>query len=271
MNENTEIEIGVYTDELSLMTTIQRQIPDAEIELRAGIGGVADVLTIFVDSVSLAITVLLLLNQIRSQQDKTLQVNRIVIIQDGNKQRINAENLSDEAMIEVLTKIVSDVDATDAELSIYRKQNANLMEIMKLEANRPINLEIKAVAENQSNSNVFNNNFQGANITNFSNQIKDYASQQGNQYNYISPEKQTLSEAAAEIQLLLKQLEETNPSAIEIEQIDYVNSTVKPDLKKRTVAALKAAGDTAIDEFFLENKYLKIGKAIIKAWLQPNN
>ncbi|MCL2937925.1 MAG: hypothetical protein MGU50_15835 [Trichodesmium sp. MAG_R02] len=38
-----------------------------------------------------------------------------------------------------------------------------------------------------------------------------------------------------------------------------------PSLKQRTIAALRAGGRTAIDEFFLENKYLKVGKAIVQA------
>ena len=44
-----------------------------------------------------------------------------------------------------------------------------------------------------------------------------------------------------------------------------------PSLKQRTIAALRAGGGTAIDEFFLENKYLKVGKAIVQAWLQPSS
>ena len=69
----------------------------------------------------------------------------------------------------------------------------------------------------------------------------------------------------------MQQLEETNPSASESQQIAHVNNDIKPDLKQRLIAALKAGRDTAIDEFLLENKYLKVTKAIIQAWLQPNN
>jgi hypothetical protein len=68
----------------------------------------------------------------------------------------------------------------------------------------------------------------------------------------------------------LKQLEETNPVATESEQIAYVNIAAQPDLKQRAIAALKEGGETAIEEFFLGNKYLKVGKAVLKAWLQPN-
>lgn len=83
-----------------------------------------------------------------------------------------------------------------------------------------------------------------------------------------SERQKTLAESAAEIQRLLKQLEETNPSATEPEQVAYVNLTTKPALKQRAIGALKEGGDVALEEFFLENKYLKVGKAIIKGWLQ---
>ena len=86
-----------------------------------------------------------------------------------------------------------------------------------------------------------------------------------------SGEKRTLAEAAAEIQRLLKQLEETNPTVTESDQIAYLNIATKPDIKKRTVAALKEAGETAIDELILENKYLKIVKAAVKGWLQTSS
>lgn len=167
----------------------------------------------------------------------------------------------------------SDAKVKDAELAIYRQQNADLIESIKRQPNIQIinNLEAKAVAESQSNPNTFNNDLREAKIGNFANQVQDDARQQTNQYNYASPEKQTLAEAANEIQRLLKQFEETNATATEIEQVAYVNFAVKPDIKQRAIAALKAGGETAIDEFFLENKYLKVGKAVIKAWLQPNS
>lgn len=163
-----------------------------------------------------------------------------------------------------------DLEAKDTEITIYRKQSADLVEIVKLQATKPIHVEAKAVAASQSDSNAFSNDLREAKIANFANQVQDSARQQAKQYNYASPEGQTLAEAADEIQRLLKQLEETNPTATESEQITYVNVAAKPDLKQRAIAALKAGGDTTIDEFFLENKYLKIGKAVIKGWLQPN-
>jgi uncharacterized protein YjbI with pentapeptide repeats len=88
-------------------------------------------------------------------------------------------------------------------------------------------------------------------------------------HNYAPEQKQTLAEAAAEIQNLLKQLEQTNPSATEAEQIEHINDETTPKFKKRVVGALQATGEAAIDEFVLENKYLKVAKAAIKGWIKP--
>lgn len=91
-----------------------------------------------------------------------------------------------------------------------------------------------------------------------------------NQTNNITQKPLSLAEAAVEIQKLLEQLEKTNPTATESEQIAYVNIATKPELKQRAIAALQQGGETALDEFVLENKYLKVVKAIAKGWLQPN-
>jgi hypothetical protein len=97
------------------------------------------------------------------------------------------------------------------------------------------------------------------------------AQPQATQNTNLTEPKKTLAETAAEIQELLKYLEQSNPSATEPEQVTYINIATKPDLKKRAIAALKEGGDTAIDEFILENKYLKVVKAVVKGWLQSNS
>jgi hypothetical protein len=88
------------------------------------------------------------------------------------------------------------------------------------------------------------------------------------QNNYSSEQKQTLTEASAEIQSLLKQLEQSNPRATEAEQVMYINDETTPSFKRRVTGALQASGEAAIDEFILENKYLKVAKAAVKGWLQ---
>lgn len=80
-----------------------------------------------------------------------------------------------------------------------------------------------------------------------------------------SEQKQTLAEAAAEIQQLLKQLEKTNPTATECEKITYVNDETTPRFKRRFAGASQAAIEAAIDEF-LDNPYINVVKAIVKGW-----
>jgi hypothetical protein len=83
-----------------------------------------------------------------------------------------------------------------------------------------------------------------------------------------SKSDRTLAEAATEIQQLLKQLEGISPTTTETEKITYINDETTPSFKRRVVGALQASGETAIDEFILENKYLKVAKAAVKGWLQ---
>jgi phosphomannomutase len=84
---------------------------------------------------------------------------------------------------------------------------------------------------------------------------------------HITKNSQPLNEAAIEIQRLLKQLEETNPTANEAEKIAYVNIATQRGLKQRVIIALRSSGETAIDRVMLEDKYLDIGKAVIKGWM----
>ncbi len=83
-----------------------------------------------------------------------------------------------------------------------------------------------------------------------------------------SEQKQTLAQAAVEIQQLLKQLEQVNPTATEAEKIAHVNDETTPSFKRRAVGALQAGGESAIEEF-LDNPYINVGKAIVKGWLNP--
>jgi hypothetical protein len=89
-----------------------------------------------------------------------------------------------------------------------------------------------------------------------------------NSFNKNTDNGKTLAEVIAEIEELLAQLEKTNSTATEAEKITYINIAAKPDLKQRAIAALKAASNTAIDEFVVDSKYLKVVKATVEAWLK---
>ncbi|NEO99700.1 MAG: hypothetical protein F6K58_13675 [Symploca sp. SIO2E9] len=88
------------------------------------------------------------------------------------------------------------------------------------------------------------------------------------QHNYAPEQKQTLAEAAAEIQRLLKQLEETNPNATDTEKAAFVNLAIPANSRQRLVSALQAGGKEALKEF-LDNPYVNIGTAIVEGWQNP--
>ena len=91
----------------------------------------------------------------------------------------------------------------------------------------------------------------------------------GTQHNYSSPEKQTLAEAAAEIQKLLKQLESNNPAATDAEKTAFVTASIPPNNRQRFVGALQAGGKEALKEL-LDNPYVNVGVAIVEGWQNPN-
>ena len=130
------------------------------------------------------------------------------------------------------------------------------------------NVEYKPVSESKSVSETYNNDYRRANIANSANKVSDNARQQANQHIHLTEQKQTLAEAATEIQKILKQLEVTNPTATDAEKIAHVNDETTPGFKRRVVGALQAGGEAAIEEF-LKNPYVNVGKAIVKGWIKP--
>lgn len=83
-----------------------------------------------------------------------------------------------------------------------------------------------------------------------------------------SEQKQTLADAAKEIQQLLEQLAKINPNPTEAEKIEYVHDETSPSFKRRLISALQAGGEAAIEEF-LDTRYVIVGKAIVKGWMKP--
>jgi len=171
------------------------------------------------------------------------------------------EQVYQESLQTIEHKYRIQLQAKDEQLDVFRQENTNLWEMAKLMASRPINVEAKAVVDNQPKSVEVEMNFQASDTgaTGVNKGVMNINA---------SERQKTLAELAAEIQRLLKQLEDTNPLATEPEQIAYVNLATKPDFKQRAIGALKEGGEVAIEEFFLENKYLKVGKAVVKGWLE---
>jgi negative regulator of replication initiation len=105
----------------------------------------------------------------------------------------------------------------------------------------------------------------GANIGSNVDIARDNARVQSVLHNYAPEQKQTLAEAAAEIQRLLKQLEETNPTATEAEQKAFINAAIPRTHKERFLNALQQGGKEALKEF-LDNSYLNVAIAVIEGW-----
>ena len=149
----------------------------------------------------------------------------------------------------------------DEIISLRKEHNTQILELAKLAASRPITVEARAVAEHQSKNVEVEMNFQ-APVTGAAGKVS------GDMNVYASEQKPTLAEAADEIQKLLKQLEQTNPTATEADKIAYVNDETSPGFKRRAASALKAGSETAIEEFF-DNPYVNVGKAVVKGWIKP--
>ncbi|WP_445245692.1 hypothetical protein [Microcoleus sp. OTE_8_concoct_300] len=90
----------------------------------------------------------------------------------------------------------------------------------------------------------------------------------GGTINQGGERKQTLAEAAVEIQQLLMQLEKSNPTATEEEKVAYVNDETPPALKSRVASALKAGSISAVDTL-LDNSIFSsnVIKAIVQGWI----
>ncbi len=88
----------------------------------------------------------------------------------------------------------------------------------------------------------------------------------GGTINQGSERKQTLAEAAVEIQQLLMQLEKSNPTATEEEKVAYVNDETPPALKSRVASVLKAGSISAVDTLLDNSPYVNSVRAILQGW-----
>ena len=156
----------------------------------------------------------------------------------------------------------------DAQIEIYRQQNEAWQEMVKTVIGSryvPTNIHIENIVSSESqklpdNKESLTYDFRGSNISGDVNL--------NNQNNYAMQQKQGLAEAAAEIQQLLNQLETTNPITTDMEKIAHVNNETTPSFKRRVVGALEACGAESAIEEFLDNPYVKVGKAIVKGWIK---
>jgi predicted transcriptional regulator len=88
-----------------------------------------------------------------------------------------------------------------------------------------------------------------------------------NQHNYTPEQKQNLAQAAAEIQQLLNQLAQTNPTTEEVTQAVHQKIKQDPTLKARLLGALEAGLLEAL-KTTVNHPLFSIPAETIKGWLE---
>ena len=160
----------------------------------------------------------------------------------------------------------SEIRAKDREIEIYKSQIDYLQKIVITISERPIinnnTFEAKAVTD-QSKSATRNVNFNAP--------IQGAGYVEGDNHYYASPEqKQSLAEAATEIQQLLNQLSQTYPTTTVPEQMVVATKVIeeiekKPQLKQRVIRALQSGGAEAFKEL-VDNPIINVLLAVLEGW-----
>lgn len=172
--------------------------------------------------------------------------------------------------IDSLTKILNQYNVNDLLTNLLDLQ-VNVKTILKI---------VNSIDKNRSSTKIIKNSltFTGNNITMNDNRNNVEVQQafhaptygvignnEGNQNIFISEQKQTLAEAAIEIQQLLKQLESSNPTASRQQQVEFVSMAIAPNRRQKFLSALDSGWKEAIKEF-LDNPYVNVAIAIIEGW-----
>ncbi|NEP30235.1 MULTISPECIES: pentapeptide repeat-containing protein [unclassified Moorena] len=152
------------------------------------------------------------------------------------------------------------------EIKDKREENTELLGIVKTMADKETTRIDNIDMRNQSNA-KFNI---GANYV----EKGEYVSSQesnAKQNNYEAPDK-NLTEAAAEIQQLLEQLSQSNPTSTEIEKLTVVARAAEeiknnPTLKAKVINALKSGGVEALKEA-IDHPLVNILMAMIEGWIE---
>jgi tRNA U34 5-carboxymethylaminomethyl modifying GTPase MnmE/TrmE len=160
----------------------------------------------------------------------------------------------------------SEIRSKDNEILIYKSQIDYLQKLVISLSERPIinhnRLEAMAMAD-QSKSETRNVNYNAP--------IQGAGYVEGTSYYYASPEqKQSLTEAAAEIKQLLNQLSQVYPTTTVSEQMTLATKAIeeiekKPQLKQRVIGALQSGGAEALKEL-VDNPIINVLLAILEGW-----
>ena len=161
---------------------------------------------------------------IERKSDDTFIV-RIEVSSDANKAVIegHSKRLYESNLKALEDKYRSKLNAKDREIALYKEKSADMKEIAKLLASRPINVEAKAVAENQSKNVEVEMNINAPS--------KGVVGKMTGDMNiYTSEQKQSITEVATEIVKLLDYFEQNDPSITEAQQIVKTATEEQPEI-----------------------------------------
>ncbi|MHC5855163.1 pentapeptide repeat-containing protein [Nostoc sp.] len=198
-------------------------------------------------------------------------VVRLEVLPEANKAEIECriKELYEVKLNALEGMYRKELQAKDEQIIIYKEQSASIMSLAKEMAARPIQniIDVKANAENNSVSETFNNNFNQPNIANFANKNQDDARQQANQNIYQSQQNHNLDGTKKEIQQILNQLAQTNPTTDVVTEAIHQKIKTDPTFKARLLAALKAGGLEALKAIF-NHPAFSIPAETIKGYLE---
>lgn len=117
---------------------------------------------------------------------------------------------------------------------------------------------------NRDMSTTQNNDFRNAKISGVAG--RDMTGVTFNDYTTTS----NLAEAAAEIQQLLQQLKQTNPSATQADQTAFLTAVIPPTKRQRFANALREGGKELLKEL-MDNMYLNVAIATMEGWQSAEN
>ncbi|NEQ37950.1 MAG: hypothetical protein F6K40_17445 [Okeania sp. SIO3I5] len=171
--------------------------------------------------------------------------------QSGSKQEFNPSmNQDNYTFLKEIIKIFAKNE---------KSNNTNIVEVNSNPTNRPMN-DYQSKYDQRNSQNSFVDTAQSGSKQEFNPSMIHN--------NYTLEQKQTLAEAAEEIQQLLKQLESNNPAATDEEKVAFVSASIPPSNRQRFVGALQAGGKELF-KGLLDNLYVNVGVAIVEGWQNP--
>lgn len=197
-------------------------------------------------------------------------VIRLNVPPEADKAEIESQiKHSYETKLQVLeAQYRAELQAKNTEINIYKQQSADMMEIVKLQASRTINVETNVV-ETQDHRNI-NQDLKGASVGSAYTEKIEAEQVGGTIIN--EAQKQTLAEAADEIQKLLEQLSQTYPTNTTTEQMVVATEAIKsiesnPSFKQKVINAAKEAGLAAFEKA-LDSTAGAFITGAVRGWLE---